>query len=161
MLVASCALWGLLHVRAPQWAGGSLPGSHGSLAAALGRMFEPLTQLCGFDWRINVGLVGSFGARELMVSTLGVVFGAADAEGSDLPGRIALAVNADGAQSYSSATGLALLVFFVIACQCSSTLAALKRETSSWRVPLLVLAWTYGVAFALAIVIFQVARLFA
>ncbi len=160
VLVASCLLWGLLHVRAPLWAGGALPGTHGSVAASLGRAFEPLTHLCGFDWRINVGLIGSFGARELMVSTLGVVFGASDTDASDLPARIASATDAHGATSYSAATGLALLVFFVIACQCSSTVAALKRETTSWRVPLLVLAWTYTLAFGLAVVTFQTARLF-
>lgn len=162
VLAASVVLWGLLHLRAPAWAGGGAAGIHGSVAASLGRVFEPLTQFCGFDWRINIGLIGSFGAREVMVSTLGVVFGATgegDAQSADLSVRLRDAVGPSGAVSYSTATGLALLVFFVIACQCSSTVAALRRESGSWKLPGAVLLWTYLLAFILATLTYQTARM--
>ncbi len=68
------------------------------------------------------------------------------------------AKGADGASAYSAATALALMAFFVIACQCMSTLAAVRRETRSWRWPLFLFAYTYGAAWILSVVVFQVAR---
>lgn len=130
-----------------------------SLAANLGRFFEPVTKLAGFDWRINIGLIGSFGAREVMVSTMGVIFGLekVNDDSTRLAERIASARDSSGALVYGVPNALALLMFFVIACQCMSTVAAIRRETKSWRWPLFVLAYTYVAAFVLAVMVFQVA----
>ena len=116
----------------------------------------------GFDWRMNVGLIGSFGARELMVGTMGVIFGIENA-GDDpqpLSLRMREAKKANGAPLYSTRTGLALLAFFVFACQCMSTVAAIRRETKSWRWPLFVLVYTYAIAYAAAFLVYQVAGFF-
>src|SRR5262249_54760038 len=121
----------------------------------------PITRAAGFDWRIDVGLIGSFGARELMVSTMGVIFGieGADQDAGPLAERIRKARAPDGRVAYSAATGLALMAFFVIACQCMSTLAAIRRETRSLRWAAFVFAYTYAVGFALAVLVFRAATL--
>ena len=171
ILVASVVLWVLLSVPGPKMAGEAAPPNssvrvermHKSLAAFVGRELEPVTRAAGFDWRINVGLMGSFGARELMVSTMGVIFGI---EGDDAKGdvgplaeRIRVARSSDGRPAYSAATGLALMAFFILACQCMSTLASIRRETHSVKWAVFVAVYTYVAAFALAVVVFRAARL--
>lgn len=158
IVVAATVLWILLKVP--------LPGSTGatpierSVAATIGRTIEPVTRPAGFDWRIDVGLIGSFGARELMVGTMGVINGIenADDQPAPLAERLRTAKTDDGRPLYSTATGLALLAFFVLACQCMSTLAAIRRETKSWRWPALVLAYTYALGYVAAVIVYQLSR---
>ncbi|MFT3770262.1 MAG: nucleoside recognition domain-containing protein [Minicystis sp.] len=130
-----------------------------SIAAAIGRALEPVTAPLGFDWRINVGLIGSFGARELMVGTMGVIMGLENAteDPAPLSQRLREARHADGSPAYTTRTGLALLAFFVIACQCMSTVAAIRRETKTWRWPAFVLAYTYAAAYFAAFVVYHLA----
>lgn len=172
ILVASAVLWALLNVPMPaafDRAGDThaMPAPvarmHHSVAAGLGRALEPVTRVAGFDWRMNVGLMGSFGARELMVGTLGVIAGLEDVDdgGDALAVRLRELRGPDGRAAYSTATGLSLMVFFVIACQCMSTVAAIRRETRSWAWALFTLGWTYALGFALAAAVFQLARAFA
>lgn len=161
VLVASI-LWGALHVPLPgATAAPDASDAERSVAAAVGRSVEPVTKLAGFDWRINVGLIGSFGARELMVGTLGVIMGVEDAD--EHPKRLSdtlrEAKKADGSPRYTTATGLALLAFFVLACQCMSTVAAIRRETRSLKWPAFVVAYTYALGFAAAVLVHQLARL--
>jgi ferrous iron transport protein B len=172
ILAVAVVLWALLTIPLPA----SLQPSHDptataataespiqkSVAAGIGRALEPITRPIGFDWRINVGLIGSFGAREVMVSTMGVIFGIEDAgdDPAPLSERLREAKKPDGTAAYSTASALALLAFFVFACQCMSTVAAIRRETRSWRWPALVLAYTYTVAYVAAFVVYQTARLF-
>lgn len=132
-----------------------------SVAAHVGRALEPLTAPLGFDWRINVGLIGSFGARELMVSTMGVIFGIegdSEADVARLSQSMRETKNAAGLPIYGAASGLALMAFFVFACQCMSTVSALRRETRSWKWPAFVLGYSYALAYAAAFVTFHVAR---
>jgi ferrous iron transport protein B len=154
ILAVSAVLWVLLRVPAPG-ADPALPPIERSIAASVGRALEPVTAPVGFDWRINVGLIGSFGAREVMVSTLGVIFGVEDTEGDarGLAERIRTTEKPDGTPLYTAQTGAALLAFFVLACQCMSTLAAIRRETRSWRWPAFVLAYTYVLAYGAAFVV--------
>jgi len=169
ILAASAVLWVLLNIPMParlDRAGdtSAMPPAvarmHHSVAAGVGRALEPVTRAAGFDWRINVGLVGSFGARELMVGTLGVISGIEDVgdDTTQLAARLRTQRDPHGRPLYSPATAMGLLAFFVLACQCMSTVAAIRRETRSWRWPLITLAWTYAVAFAAAVVVYQVAR---
>lgn len=174
IVVASAVLWVLLSVPVlPASEGGAASGEpeqtqvlSRSAAAAVGKALEPMTRPLGFDWRINVGLIGSFGARELMVSTLGVIFGMESADEEDpasvarLSGSIRGATRPDGTPAYSTATGLALLAFFVLACQCLSTLSALRRETRSWKWPVVVALYTYAAAYVAALAVYNLARLF-
>jgi ferrous iron transport protein B len=133
-----------------------------SVAAMLGRTFEPLTKYAGFDWRMNVALIGSLGARELMVSTLGIIMEVeADKDNtSSLAAKLRGDNSSGGMPLYPLRTGLALLAFFVLACQCTSTLAAIRRETKSLAWPAFVLLYTYALAFAAAVLVFQGARVF-
>jgi ferrous iron transport protein B len=172
ILVASVVLWALLTVpgpgseaaraMAPPGASERVLAMHGSVAAAVGRALEPITRPAGFDWRINVGLIGSMGARELMVGTLGVIFGIEDDDAqAPLAEKLKDAKSATGAHSYGVPTALSLMAFFVIACQCMSTLAAVRRETRSWKWAAFVFGYTYAAAWVLAVVVYQVASLLA
>jgi ferrous iron transport protein B len=110
--------------------------------------------LLGFDWRIGIGLIGSFAAREVFVATMGVIHGESD-EGK-LSTTLRHATRADGRPIYTPRTGFALLAFFMIACQCMSTLATIKRETRSWRFPLLVFVYMTTLAYVVALAINQI-----
>lgn len=125
-----------------------------SVAAGVGRAVEPLTRPLGFDWRINVSLIAAFGARELAVGTLGVIFGMenADEDPEALAPRLRAARSPNGDPAYGIPMAVAYLIFFAVACQCMSTIAAIRRETRSWRWPALVVAYTYVLAFSLAFV---------
>ncbi|WP_394825139.1 ferrous iron transporter B [Pendulispora albinea] len=129
-----------------------------SVGAMVGRALEPLTSPVGFDWRINAGLIGSFGARELMVSTMGIIYGIEDVSDDPAPlsTRMRTTKKLDGSPAYTVRTGLALLAFFLFACQCMSTVAAIRRETKSIRWPAFVLAYTYAIAYAAALIVYQV-----
>jgi ferrous iron transport protein B len=164
ILIASVVLWALLTVpgpgsgrySAPPGASPRVVAMHGSVAAFVGRALEPVTRPAGFDWRLNVGLIGSLGARELMVGTLGVIFGIeGDDDVAPLSKEIREAQSASGARAYGVPTGLALMAFFIIACQCMSTLAAVRRETRSWKWAGFVFAYTYVAAWLLAVVVYQ------
>ncbi|WP_437905209.1 ferrous iron transporter B [Sorangium sp. So ce327] len=171
ILAVSAVLWVLLKVPMPGAAPAAPPAAaaesaatsleatslEASIAGSVGRALEPVTAPLGFDWRINVGLIGSFGAREVMVGTMGVIFGVEDADDEPAPlaEQIREARRPDGSIAYSSRTGLALLAFFVLACQCMSTVAAIRRETKSWRWPAFVLAYTYAAAYVAALVVYQ------
>jgi ferrous iron transport protein B len=118
-----------------------------SFAGRIGHALEPAIAPLGFDWKIGVGLVASLAAREVLVSTLAQIYAAGD-EASGL--RAAIRADVDprtGRRVFTPATVASLLVFFVFALQCMSTLVVMRRETNSWRWPafaftyLLVLAW--------------------
>ncbi len=125
-----------------------------SIAGRLGKTIEPLLEPLGYDWRIGVGIIASFTAREIFVSTMGIVFsvGDADAEETALRRRMQTAMTAGGKPLFSRATCLSLLVFYTLAMQCVGTLAVAWRESGSWRWPLFLWAYmavlAYGAAFA-------------
>jgi ferrous iron transport protein B len=124
-----------------------------SAAGRIGHALEPAIAPLGFDWKIGIGLVASLAAREVIVSTLAQIYAASSDDETSL--REALANDRDaetGAPIYTPATVAALLVFFVFALQCTSTIATLARETNSWRWPAFaffyLLALAYGASFA-------------
>ena len=160
IVAVAAVLWVLLTVPMP--GSTAAPGIERSVAASVGRAIEPATRPAGFDWRINVGLIGSFGAREVMVGTMGVIFGVENAADDPAPltTRLREAKRPDGSPVYTTRTGLALLAFFVLACQCMSTIAAIKRETGSWRWPAFVMAYTYALAYVAAVLVYQVSAVF-
>ena len=93
---------------------------------------------------------------------MGVIFGLEHRSDDPAPlaQRLREAKAPDGSRAYSTASGLALLAFFVLACQCMSTVAAIRRETRSWKWPAFVLAYTYVLAYAAAVLVFQFSRIF-
>ncbi|HEX7086812.1 MAG TPA: ferrous iron transport protein B [Vicinamibacterales bacterium] len=131
-----------------------------SVAGRLGRLLEPALEPLGLDWRVGVGILGAFSAREVFVSTLGVVFDIGEANEESLTLREALrrATRADGAPLFTPLSGLALMVFFVLACQCMSTLAVIRRESGSWKWPAFVFGYQTVLAYVSALLVFQVGR---
>lgn len=132
-----------------------------SYAGRMGHAIEPLIAPLGFDWKIGVGIVGAFAAREVFVGTLGVVYsvGEVDEENPALRDAIRAERRPDGRPLYTPLMALSLLVFFALACQCMSTLAAVKRETRSYRWPLFMFGYMTVLAWVAAFVVYQGGRL--
>jgi ferrous iron transport protein B len=132
-----------------------------SLGGRLGHAIEPALAPLGMDWRMGIGIIGAFAAREVFVSTLGTVFDIGDADEESVPMREALrqAKRGDGSPLLTMASGLALMVFFVFACQCMSTVAVVRRESQSWRWPLAMVGWMTASAYLAALLVYQVGRL--
>lgn len=129
-----------------------------SYAGRIGHAIEPLIAPLGFDWKIGVGLIGAFAAREVFVSTMGVVYNIGkdvDEESTTLREQMRAELNGDGSPVYSPLTGLSLMVFFALACQCLSTLAVVKRETQSWRWPLFLLVYMSVLAWSCSFIVYQ------
>jgi ferrous iron transport protein B len=131
-----------------------------SIAGRVGHLIEPLIAPLGFDWRIGVGILGAFAAREVFVSTMGIVFDINDADEQNQPLRAALrsATRADGSRLMTPLTGVSLMVFFVLACQCMSTLAVVRRESGSWKWPAFMFTYQTAFAYTAALVVFQAGR---
>jgi len=130
-----------------------------SAAGRLGKLVEPAIAPLGMDWRIGIGVIGSFAAREVFVSTLGIVFGigaSADEKSSSLRERLRDARRGDGSRLMTPLSGVALMVFFVLACQCMSTLAVVRRESGSWKWPLLMLTYMSVLAYVVTLGVYQV-----
>jgi ferrous iron transport protein B len=132
-----------------------------SVAGRLGHAMEPLIAPLGFDWKIGIGILASFAAREVFVSTLGIVYGLgeADEESSSLRDAMHKDTRRDGSPLYTPLSGLSLLVFFVLAMQCMSTLAAVKRETRSWKWPVFQTAYMTVLAVMGSLLVYQGGRL--
>lgn len=129
-----------------------------SVAGRFGRLIEPAIAPLGFDWRIGVGILGAFAAREVFVGTLGVVFDISEADETNEPLREVLrsATWPDGAQLMTPLAGIALMVFFVLACQCMSTVAVVKRESGGWRWPLFMVGYMTMLAYTASLLVYQV-----
>jgi ferrous iron transport protein B len=133
-----------------------------SYGGRLGRAIEPAIAPLGFDWKIGVGIIGAFAAREVFVSTLGIVYSVGgDADEGSEPLRKALREErrADGAAAYTPLVGLSLMIFFALACQCMSTLAVVRRETRSWRWPAFLFGYMTSLAWVVAFLVYQGGRL--
>jgi len=133
-----------------------------SIAGRIGHLIEPALAPLGFDWRIGVGILGAFAAREVFVSTMGIVFDidGADEQNEPLRDALRVATRHDGSRLMTPLTGLSLMVFFVLACQCMSTLAVVHRESGSWKWPALMFSYQTLLAYAGAFVVYQGGRLF-
>jgi len=135
---------------------------HHSYAGRLGHAIEPAIEPLGFDWKIGVGLIGAFAAREVFVSTMGVVYSVgseADEQSEPLRQAMREERKADGSPRYTPLVGLTLMIFFALACQCLSTLAVVKRETGGYRWPLFLFTYMTVLAWTVGFVVFQGGRL--
>ncbi|HZG54091.1 MAG TPA: nucleoside recognition domain-containing protein, partial [Pyrinomonadaceae bacterium] len=133
-----------------------------SYAGRLGRLIEPAIAPLGFDWKMGIGLIASFAARETLVSTLSIVYNVgADAteESSSLIEGVRNARRADGSPAWTPLVAVSMMVFFVLACQCMSTIAIVRRETNSWRWPLFMVSYMLALAYVASFVTYQGGRL--
>lgn len=128
-----------------------------SYAGQIGRSMEPVLVPLGFDWRIGIGLLGAFAAREVFVSTMGVVYGIEGADDDPTPLRESLTSSTwpDGRPVFTPLVCLSLLIFFAIACQCMSTLAVVKRETNTWRWPAFMFVYMTLLAWFMSFAVYQ------
>ncbi len=133
-----------------------------SFAGKIGHVIEPAIAPLGYDWQIGIGIVSSFAAREVIVSTLAIVYGvgedAADHNRKSLYDTLRQARRTDGSPVFTAATCLSLLVFYILAAQCLSTQAVVRRETNSWKWPLFQIAYMSGLAYIAALVVYQLLR---
>jgi ferrous iron transport protein B len=128
-----------------------------SLGGRFGHAIEPVIRPIGFDWRIGVGIIGAFAAREVFISTLGVVFGIGEADEENTPLREALrdARHADGTPVMTPLSGVSLMIFFLLACQCMSTLAVVRRESGSWKWPVFLFSYMTVLAYMASLAVYQ------
>ncbi len=131
-----------------------------SFAGKIGHVIEPVITPLGYDWQIGIGIISSFAAREVIVSTLAIVYGvgkdAAENNQTSLYSTLQQAKRTDGTPIFNTATCASLLVFYILAAQCLSTTAVVRRETNSWKWPLFQIAYMTGLAYIAALVVYQV-----
>jgi ferrous iron transport protein B len=132
-----------------------------SIAGRLGHGMEPAIRPLGFDWKMGVGLVGAFAAREVFVSTLGIVYSVGDPgdETGDLQSAMHADTYADGRPVWTPLVAVSLLVWFVLAMQCMSTLAIVRRETGSWKWAVGMLLYMNALAYVACLVVYQAGKL--
>jgi ferrous iron transport protein B len=163
ILACSIVLWALLYFPRQPEGTPQAAAVEESYAGRMGHAIEPAIAPLGFDWKIGIGLVASFAARETIVSTLGLIYGVGtDADEESVPLREALrreVHRGSGLPVYTPLVGLALMVFFVLACQCMSTLAVVRRETGTWRWPIFLFGYMTVLAWVGAFVVYQGGRL--
>jgi len=132
-------------------AGASGPAIDYSLAGMIGRAIQPIFAPIGFSWQMTVALIPGLAAREVAVATLGTVYavGGGDANPAALAERLS--------HQWSLASGLAFLAWYVFAPQCVSTLGVIKRETNSWKWPLIAFGYMTAMAYVAAFATYQIA----
>jgi ferrous iron transport protein B len=130
-----------------------------SFAGRLGHLIEPIVRPLGYDWQIGIGIISSFAAREVIVSTLAIVYGIGadtpDENHEGLQATLRRAQRADGSPVFTTATSFSLLVFYVLAMQCLPTQAVTKRETGSWKWALFQLSYMSALAYIAAFITYQ------
>jgi ferrous iron transport protein B len=132
----------------------------GSFAGKIGRTIEPIYRPLGYDWQLTIGVLTSFAAREVFVSTLSVLFTGEDKADSDaVLSRIKSAQRSNGTPVFTTATSASLLVFYVLAMQCLATLVVTRRETGSWKWSVLQFGYMTAVAYAAAFITYNGLRM--
>lgn len=133
-----------------------------SFAGVLGRTIEPVIEPLGFDWKIGVAIIASFAAREVLVSTLSIIYNveeeSSEEDAPTLINAIKSAKKADGTNVWTPLTALSLMVFFVLAMQCMSTLAVVRRETNSWKWVFFMFGYMTALAYLASLATFQIGR---
>jgi ferrous iron transport protein B len=153
ILALMVLMWFLASYPQPP-AGASGPAIRYSFAGMLGSGLETIFKPLGFNWQISVALVPGLAAREVVVGALGTVYSLAGGSGSNVESALRPMI----ASGWSLATALSLLAWYVFAPQCLSTLVTVRRETNSWRYPLIMTGYLFAMAYAFAFVTYQLTR---
>jgi ferrous iron transport protein B len=138
-----------------------------SFAGRIGHVIEPVIAPLGFDWKMGIGLISAFAARETIVSTLSIIYNVGNTESAgkgagaspSLIEAVRDAKRPDGSPAWTPLVAVSMMVFFVLALQCMSTLAVVRRETNSWRWPLFMLCYMFVLAYAGSFITYQGGRL--
>ncbi|MCL4139722.1 UNVERIFIED_CONTAM: hypothetical protein GTU68_052030 [Idotea baltica] len=155
ILACSIVLWFLASFPTVD---GVAPPVESSYAGSLGKAIEPVIAPLGFDWKIGIGLLASFAAREVFVSTLATVYNL-ESEGEATESlTMLLKESGDSGAGFGLPAAVALLIFYVFACQCMSTLAVCKRETGSWKWPAVMFAYMTVLAYVGAFIAYRVCQ---
>ncbi|MBS1633333.1 MAG: ferrous iron transport protein B [Bacteroidetes bacterium] len=128
-----------------------------SYAGILGKSIEPAITPLGYDWKIGIALITSFAAREVFVGTMATLYSVGEDDQSSLllKEKMKAAVKPDGTPVFNLASGLSLMVFYVFAMQCMSTLVIVKRETRSWKWPIIQLVYMTALAYLMSLLVYQ------
>jgi ferrous iron transport protein B len=127
-----------------------------SFIGKMGKFIEPVVRPLGYDWKIGIAVLTSFAAREVFVGTLATIYSVGSDEEETIKNRMAAEVREDGTPLFNLASGVSLMLFYAFAMQCMSTLAIVKRETNSWKWPLLQLTFMTLIAYLAALTAYQV-----
>ena len=129
-----------------------------SYAGLMGKKLAPLIAPLGYDWKIGIALITSFAAREVFVGTMATLYSVEESDNSSLRAKLKAAVRPDGTKVYSFATALSLMLFYVLAMQCMSTLAVVKRETGTWKWPTIQFFMMTGLAYLISWGVYFIAK---
>jgi ferrous iron transport protein B len=132
-----------------------------SYVGILGRWIEPAIRPLGYDWKIGIGLITSFAAREAFVGTMATIYSVdgGDEDTSTIRERMSASVNnRTGLPVYSFATGISLMLFYAFAMQCMSTVAIVYRETKGWKWPVIQLVYMTAMAYVAALIAYQLLK---
>ncbi|MBH2004567.1 MAG: ferrous iron transport protein B [Sphingobacteriia bacterium] len=125
-----------------------------SYAGILGQAIEPAIEPLGYDWKIGIALITSFAAREVFVGTMATLYSVEEADDQSLREKLQSATHADGSKVYTLPAAFSLMVFYVLAMQCMSTLAIVKRETKSWKWPVFQLLYMTALAYGMSFLVY-------
>ncbi len=126
-----------------------------SYAGILGKAIEPVIAPLGYDWKIGIALITSFAAREVFVGTMATLYSVEENDNSSLRQKMEAATHPDGRKVYTLPAALSLMIFYVLAMQCMSTLAVVKRETRTWKWPAFQFVYMTGLAYLMSLLVYQ------
>ncbi len=162
IMAISIVLWFLASFPTADKAAGAVSDSvnpiHNSYAGKIGHAIEPIIKPLGFDWKIGVGLITSFAAREVVISTLATLYNVEDDGGNmvNLSESMRSDINPQtGLPVYSTLVALSLMVFYVFAAQCMATFAIVRHETNSWKWPLIMITYMTSLAYIASFIVYQ------
>ena len=121
-----------------------------------GKAFEPIVKPLGYDWKIGIAVLTSFAAREVFVGTLATIYSVGSDEEETIKNRMAAELDEPGKPLFNLASGISLMLFYAFAMQCMSTLAIVKRETNSWKWPMIQLGFMSVFAYIIALIAYQI-----
>jgi ferrous iron transport protein B len=126
-----------------------------SYIGTLGKIIEPVVKPLGYDWKIGIAIITSFAAREVFVGTLATIYSVGEESESTIAGRMALETDELGKPIFNLASGVSILLFYAFAMQCMSTIAVVRKETNSWKWPLIQLGYMTLLAYLSAFIAYQ------
>ena len=158
IMAISIVLWFLASFPKIDSGESGVTSIHNSFAAKIGKTIEPIIKPLGFDWKIGLGLVTSFAAREVLVSTLATIYNVENGEGDVISLSEAMKRDKDpvtGANIFTPLVALSLMVFYVYAAQCMATFAIVKRETNTWKWPVFMVIYMTALAYIGSLIVYQ------